>query len=444
MEKKRYKYKLTSFQVIIMSFLVLIALGTFLLMMPAATRGSGHATFMEAFFTATSASCVTGLIVQDTATYWSGFGHAVILLLIQIGGMGVITVASLIAVIAGRQAGIMHRSILQESVSAPTAGGIMRHLGFIVAMTFITEGLGAVLLYPTFAEEFGPLRGLWYAVFHSVSAFCNAGFDLMGAKQAYSSLTSYSMNLHVNLVIMLLITVGGIGFLTWSDIRRNGFRFRRYMLQTKIILITSAVLTFGGALYFWIFEYADLPAGERFLGGLFTSVTARTAGFNTTDLTTLSIPGQIAMIGLMLIGGSPGSTAGGMKTTTFAVLFASAMSVFRRQKNASLHKRRISYETTRNAAAILMLYVVLFITAASIICRRDGFEFSQCLFETASAIGTVGVTQGITPALGGFSRLLIIGLMFFGRVGGLTLIYASLIKRDDITEHLPEENVTVG
>ena len=334
------KRKLTSFQIIILGFSGVILFGTFLLMLPFSSRSGLATPFSEALFTSTSAVCVTGLIIHDTATYWSAFGQFVILLLIQIGGMGVITVAASFAMISGRKISLMQRSTMQEAISAPKVGGIVRLTGFIVRVTLVMELLCAAVMAPVFCRDFGKI-GLWMALFHSVSAFCNAGFDLLGVRTPFSSLTSYAANPVINFTIMFLIVFGGIGFLTWEDIRTNRLHLHKYRMQSKVILCTTAVLLIVPAMYFYFFEFADLTRKERLLSSLFQAVTPRTAGFNTVDLTDLSEAGQFITIALMLIGGSPGSTAGGLKTTTIAVLLTTAISTFRRRENAHLFGRRI-------------------------------------------------------------------------------------------------------
>ena len=435
--------KLTSFQIIILGFSAVILLGTLLLMLPIARRAGVPASFGDALFTATSAVCVTGLVVHDTATYWSPFGQAVILLLIQIGGMGVITVAASFAIISGRKISLMQRSTMQEAISASKVGGIVRLTGFIIRTTLCAELLGAAVMAPVFVRDFGA-RGLWMALFHAVSAFCNAGFDLMGTRRAYSSLTSYAQDPVINLTIMLLILMGGIGFMTWDDVRTNGLHLRRYRMQSKVILFTTAVLLAVPAVYFYAVELGGFHGGERVLAALFQSVTARTAGFNTADLTAFTQAGQFLLIGLMLIGGSPGSTAGGMKTTTAAVLAANAWAVFRRDEQAHCFGRRIGDDAVRNAATIFLMYIVLFFTGGLIISLAEDLPIAACLFETASAIGTVGLSLGLTPGLGRLSQLVLIALMFFGRVGGLTIIFAALSGTRSSAARLPQEKITVG
>jgi len=383
-------------------------------------------------------------VVKDTALYWSVFGQAVILILIQIGGMGVITVGLAVIRASGKKIGLWQRSAMQESISAPQVGGIVKLTSFIIKTTVMIELIGALLLFPVFCRDFGILKGIWYSVFHSISAFCNAGFDLMGVRSGFSSLTSYNTNIYLNIVIMVLIISGGIGFLVWNDIKSYRFKFKKYSLQSKVALITSFFLILIPAVYFFFTEYSDLETSERITGSLFQSVTTRTAGFNTEDLSGTGESGTFIMIILMLIGGSPGSTAGGMKTTTFAVLFLAAVTVFGRRSDVQCLKRRISDDTVRSAGAILFMYLFLFLTSGMIISHAEGLPLLTCLFESSSAIGTVGLTKGITPDLTLISKVILMILMFFGRVGGLTLIYAALPSSESTNSRLPLDRITVG
>ena len=441
--KKNHRH-FTTFQVIILGFFSVILLGSLLLMLPFSTRDGQGASFADGLFTATSAVCVTGLIVHDTATYWSEFGQAIILTLIQIGGMGVVTIAVAIAVASGRKIGLMQRSTMQEAISAHQVGGIVRLTKFILKTSISIELLGALLLAPVFCKDFGIFKGLWYSVFHSISAFCNAGFDLIGVREPFSSLTSYASNPIVNFTIMALIITGGLGFVTWADIKKNKFHFRKYNMQSKVILTVTAGLLIFPAIYFFFCEFSGLPLGQRILSSLFQSVTPRTAGFNTADLTLLTETGLMLMIILMLIGGSPGSTAGGMKTTTVAVLFSSALAVFRKQDSAHFFSRRIPDNAVKNAATILMMYLTLFLGGGMVISYIEEVPLMSALFETSSAIGTVGLSLGLTPSLGMVSKLILILLMFFGRVGGLTLIFAALSERNTFGSRYPQEKITVG
>lgn len=437
------KKRLTTFQIITAGFAILILVGSLLLMLPVSAAG-GHSTpFGDALFTSTSAVCVTGLVIHDTATYWSPIGQGVIIMLIQIGGMGVVTAAASVFIVSRQRIGLKHRSTIQEALSAPKVGGIVRFAWFIVRTLLLIELAGALVLATVFCPEFGIAKGLWYSIFHSISAFCNAGFDLMGSKEEFSSLTSYSSEPVVNIVIMLLIVIGGIGFLTWDDIRTHKFHLRKYRLQSKAIFMVTFFLITVPFLYFFFDEFKDAPGKERFWLSLFQSVTPRTAGFNTADLGSLTSTGQFITIILMIIGGSPGSTAGGIKTTTVAVLIATAISTFRKKEEVDLLNRRISYETVRYALTIFMMYVVSFIAGGIIISEIEDIPIMDSLFETASAIGTVGLSLGITPGLHTASRMILMVLMFLGRVGGLTLIFAALSGSHRVSK-LPQEKITVG
>ena len=436
--------QISSSQIIILGFAAAILIGSLLLTLPWATRDGQGAPFSDALFTATSAVCVTGLVVRDTASYWSGFGQGVILALIQIGGMGVITVAVALFVCSGRRISLKQRSTMQEAISAPKVGGIVRLTGFIVKMTVLFELLGAAALAFVFCRRFGFGQGLWYALFHSVSAFCNAGFDLMGQSVPFSSLTGFAADPVVNVTIMALIVIGGIGFMTWDDVKTNRLHLRRYRMQSKVVLSATAALIILPAIYFFLLEFDGVPMRERIWLALFQSVTPRTAGFNTADLTALSEDGLALTILLMLVGGSPGSTAGGMKTTTMALLLANAAAVFRRREHAHFFGRRVDGEAVRSAATVAVLYLLLFLGGGLVMSRVEGRPLLTCLFETASAVGTVGLTLGITPSLGGVSRAILIGLMYVGRVGGLTLVFSALAGRQGDTARLPREKLTVG
>ena len=408
MPEKSYKKKhLTSFQLIILGFAGVILLGSILLMLPFSSVDRIPTPFHEALFTATSAVCVTGLVVKDTGSYWSLAGQTIILILIQVGG-------------------------------------IVRLTRFILKGTFLIEAAGAVLLLPVFLWDYKG-KGIWLSVFHSISAFCNAGFDILGTSaNPFPSLTGYSANVLINVVIMLLIIIGGIGFLTWDDIYTNKMKFKRYRMQSKIILVTTACLILIPIIFFFTCDLKNLSAGNRLLAAAFQSVTTRTAGFNTIDISKMSEASKAVMILLMLIGGSPGSTAGGMKTTTFTVLLLNAIATFRSQENAGAFGRRLEYHVIKNAATIAMLYFTLFFCGGLAISVYEELPLLDCLYEAASAVGTVGLTLGITPKLHMFSQIVLIILMYLGRVGGLTLIYAVLSGRNRGNAKLPLEKITVG
>lgn len=447
MTNKGRKRHLSSAQIIMFGFAAAILLGALILMLPISTRSGEVASFRDTLFTATSATCVTGLIVQDTATYWSEFGQFVIILLIQIGGMGIVTIALAIAMASGKKIGLMQVSTMQDAVSAHNVGSIASLTKIIVKGTFLIEFIGAALMAPTFCNQYGLGKGLWYAVFHSISAFCNAGFDLMGVEEKFSSLTAYSDNVIINVTIMLLIVVGGIGFLTWEDIATHKLKFKKYKMQSKVILTVTLVVIVVPAIIFYFFEFKDfegISQTEKILMSFFQSVTPRTAGFNTVNFGLMSEAGIAILIILMLIGGSSGSTAGGMKTTTVAVLLSAARSAFCRKEDTHLFKRRIPADIIKNAATIMVMYLTLSFGAALIMSYIEDLPVLTCAFETVSAMATVGLTMGATPELSLVSHIILIALMFCGRVGGMTLVFAAITVNKHNVSKLPQERITVG
>ena len=436
--------KMSSFQIIICGFLAVILVGTMILMLPISTVGRQRASFETALFTSVSAVCVTGLVVQDTASFWSAFGQFIIMLLIQIGGLGIISVTAFLVTVSGRKISLLQRSLLMESISADQVGGIVKMTSFIFRLAFTVELIGAILMMPTFCINFG-LSGIWMAVFHSVSAFCNAGFDVMGRHTGtFSSLTYFSDSFGVVIPICALIVIGGIGFLTWGDVAFHGIHFKRYRMQSKVIIVTTACLILFPTLFFFMNDFAAYPLKQRLCLSLFQAVTPRTAGFNTADMAAVTGVGRVMMIVLMLIGGSPGSTAGGIKTTTAAVLLANVISTVRRRRSTQLFGRRIDDETVRQSATLLMIYPLFVLSAAQVISFIEDIPIGPCIFETASAIGTVGLSLGITPSLGTVSHLLLIMLMFFGRVGALTIMFAATSRDGLEVSQCPFAKIHVG
>ena len=436
--------KMSSFQIIICGFLAVILVGTMILMLPISTVGRQWASFETALFTSVSAVCVTGLVVQDTASFWSAFGQFIIMLLIQIGGLGIISVTAFLVTVSGRKISLLQRSLLMESISADQVGGIVKMTSFIFRLAFTVELIGAILMMPTFCINFG-LSGIWMAVFHSVSAFCNAGFDVMGRHTGtFSSLTYFSDSFGVVIPICALIVIGGIGFLTWGDVAFHGIHFKRYRMQSKVIIVTTACLILFPTLFFFMNDFAAYPLKQRLCLSLFQAVTPRTAGFNTADMAAVTGVGRVMMIVLMLIGGSPGSTAGGIKTTTAAVLCANVISTVRRRRSTQLFGRRIDDETVRQSATLLMIYPLFVLSAAQLISFIEDIPIGPCIFETASAIGTVGLSLGITPSLGTVSHLLLIMLMFFGRVGALTIMFAATSRDGLEVSQCPFAKIHVG
>lgn len=434
----------SSFQIIIAGFLSVILIGALLLVLPISSSEGVWTPMSDALFTAVSAVCVTGLVVKDTAIHWSYFGQAIILILIQIGGLGIVSVSVMVATASGRKISLLERSMLQESLSANQLGGIVKLTGFIFRIALIAELIGALLMLPTFCSSFGS-QGIWMSIFHSVSAFCNAGFDIMGNKTgAFSSLTSFSSHFGVVIPVCLLIITGGIGFLTWDDVSKNKLRLKRYSMQSKVILTATALLVLIPMLIFFFNDFSGLKPGTRLMVSLFQAITPRTAGFNTVDMNHLTGAGRAVIVVLMFIGGAPGSTAGGMKTTTAAVLVANTAAVMRHNKNPHMFKRRIDDETVKYASTVLSLYIFLALASAYIISVAEGLPFMSCIFESASAIGTVGLSLGITPSLGIVSRVVLMGLMFFGRVGALTLLFAAGNNNKIENSQYPMEKINVG
>lgn len=440
--------RFTNMQIIALGFLLLVILGTALLLLPFASAPGEPTTLMQAFFTSVSASCVTGLVLVDTATHWSLFGQLVILFLIQVGGLGVITIATVFLSFARKNLGLKNRSLMAESINSDGIAGLKALTKRIFRGTFLFEGTGALVLCIPFIREFGFLRGVYYAVFHSISAFCNAGFDLMGVRAKFSSFETLQDDLIVNLVFMWLITVGGIGFAVWTDVLSHKIRFKRYALHTKIVLTVSFALTFGGALLFYVFErnkmFADVSAGRAVLRSFFQSVTCRTAGFNTISLSELSTPSVLLSCFLMLVGGSTGSTAGGIKTTTLAVVLLFLFSGLRSRNKAQVFGRTLNENAVKKASGVITFNVALIIIAAIFITALQPLPLPDVLIETFSAMGTVGMSTGITRLLHPIGKCLIAGLMFCGRVGSVTLASAFLQKRAHAKISYPVEDISLG
>ncbi|MGN8913752.1 TrkH family potassium uptake protein [Anaerofustis butyriciformans] len=443
------KRKLTYTQIIALGFFLIILTGGILLTLPISSRSGEFTPFLNAIFTATSATCVTGLVVYDTFTHWSLFGQIVIICMIQIGGIGFMTIITMLSIFLKRKIGLNERKLLMQSAGSIQIGGVVALILRIIKGTIFFEGIGAILLSIRFIPEMGFLRGIYNAVFHAVSAFCNAGFDLMGRFEKFSSLTRYSDDILVNLTIMSLIVIGGIGFIVWSDIIKFKFNFKKYELHSKIVLTATASLIIVGALVFFIFEsqngvLANSSVKESILVSLFQSVTPRTAGFNTINWADITQGTSLFTIFLMLVGGSPGSTAGGMKTTTLVVLIMSAVASSRQQNGITIFKRKLDGETVKQASAVFTLYFMGFLIGSMLLCY---FEISSALaimFEVSSAIGTVGSSMGLTTTLCSASKVVIIILMYAGRVGALTLMLTLSAKKKTAPIERPTEKILVG
>ena len=440
--RKRMSYA----RILALGFIIIIFTGGFLLSLPISSKSGECTNFLDALFTATSATCVTGLVVRDTAEYWSTFGKCVILIMIQIGGIGFMSVVTLMSMIMGRTIHLKQRKLLMQSAGGLQVGGIITLFKKIIIGTLFFELVGAVLLSFRFCKDFGILKGICYAVFHSVSAFCNAGFDLMPGE--FTSMTAYVSDPLINIVLMFLILIGGLGFIVWSDIWSNGLNFSKYRLHTKIVLILTAILTIGGTILFFLFErngvLAQMSFSDALIASAFAAISPRTAGFNTIDLSKLGGASALINLILMLIGGNPGSTAGGIKTTTFAVMILTVIASIRRNKDIEIFKKRIDNELSRQAFSVISIYLTAILTATLIICAIQNFSLVEVLFETISAAATVGSTMGITTKLNTLSRIIIMILMYGGRVGGLTLGMVLAEKQDNVPVKRPKEDILIG
>ncbi len=450
-KKRQFRLSsLTSTQIILFGYAAIILGGAMLLMLPISSQQRQWTAFSDALFTATSATCVTGLIVVSTATYWSLFGQLIILALIQIGGMGFLTMAVMVFVVTRRKIGLRQRFTMQESIGAPALGGIVRLTRFIFRGVLILEGLGALALSVRFIPMLGFVRGVYYSIFHSISAFCNAGFDLMDGVAGTGSLTHFVKDPYLNIVIMLLIIIGGLGFFVWEDLYLHRGQLSRCRLHTKIVLLASALLLTVPPILIFCFDrsvtgFRELGTSGRLLAAFFQSTSARTAGFNTVDLNLMTHSSKMLMIVLMLIGGSSGSTAGGMKTTTIATLLLCVRSSMTRENELRVFGRRLDDSCLRSAVTIFFSYICLFMGGAVLLTQFDGVTLMSAMFETSSAVATVGLSLGITPTLSTASMSVLIFLMFFGRVGCLTMVYAFAETHHNAgVSRLPLEKIAVG
>lgn len=448
MKKEKVKKKQSATRSIALGFALIIFVGAIMLTLPIATR-TGEVNFIASLFTATSATCVTGLVVADTYQNWSVFGQIVVITMIQLGGLGFMTVGVYISVLLKKKIGLQERESIHESVNTLETAGVVRLVKKIVQGTFMIEGIGAMLLATRFIPRFGVKRGIYYSVFHSISAFCNAGFDLMGIEGEYSSLVAFEDDIVVNLVVMSLILIGGLGFIVWDDIQRNKWHFKKYLLHSKIVIISTVIITLVTTILFFTFEYnntlRDMTLQGKILGAAFSSVTPRTAGFNTVDTAALSEAGKLLSMVLMFIGGSPGSTAGGAKTTTIVVLVCYAIAMIRSHEDINLFGRRLTADVVKKANAVVMINLVLsLIVAMMIMAMQPMLAGTDVMFEVLSAINTVGMTTGITRELNVVARMLIIILMYCGRLGSLSfaLVFAQKNTMDSIRQ--PQEKIIVG
>ncbi|MEL7647451.1 MAG: TrkH family potassium uptake protein [Sedimentibacter sp.] len=442
------KIKLNYTEIIVFGTFAIIFMGGLLLSLPISSREGIPTPFSDSLFTAASAFCVTGLVIYDTYTHWSLFGQTVILLLIQIGGLGFMTVITLFSLFLRRRIGLKERRLLMESANTMKLGGIVLLVKKIIIRTAIFESIGAAVLTLSFYRQMGFKEGLYNGIFHSVSAFCNAGFDLMGKYGQNSSLTHFYDNPAVNFTVMALIVVGGLGFVVWDDIANKKLDYKHYHLHTKLVLTATLILIFGSAILFFIVEresgMAGLSLGQRLMASMFQSVTSRTAGFNTISQNGLSEGGTLLTIILMIIGGSPGSTAGGIKTTTFAVLLIGALSNAKQSTEISAFKKRLESDALKKASAITIIYMFAAISAVFLICSMQNFTLTEVMFEVFSALGTVGLSLGITSNLSLISKALIMLLMYGGKVGVLSVAMVLAERKEPAPLSRPLEKIIIG
>lgn len=438
--------------VIAIGFAILILLGALLLMLPMSSESRESTPFLTCLFTATSASCVTGLVLVDTATNWSTFGESVIIGLIQIGGLGFMTMAMMLSLIIKRRISPKERRLVAQSFNLSSNSGIVKLTKKILKGTFIFEGIGACVLATRFIPLFGIEKGIWKSVFTAVSAFCNAGFDLMGKEFGeFSSLTSQYSDPVINITVMALILIGGIGFVVWDDIFKLFVSKKTLSVYSRLVLATTAILFFGGALIFAVLEWNNagtighMTVGDKLLVSFFQSVTARTAGFNTVDLAAMTPVTKIVFILLMFIGGCSGSTAGGVKVGTFAIVVMSVLTVLSGRSDVIIFRRRVSDNNVLRSLAIVVLQFAVTMLGV-IIFILGGAGTMDAMFEAFSASGTVGVTLSLTGQLNTFGKITDILLMYFGRVGILTVSFAVMSRLSDSNKEYKnaEANVFVG
>lgn len=430
--------------VLTIGFFIVITLGGIILSTPFVTKSGESTNIIDAFFVAASASCVTGLSPVNTAEHWNTFGHVIILILIQIGGLGVMSLASLIPLILRKKIGLQSRLILKEQLNTESMAGVLKLFRYVLFFTLAIEGVGALFLAIRFVPAYGFSKGLWFAIFHSISAFCNAGFDILG-----DSLYPLRYDYLVNITIMALIAIGGLGFMVTSEIY-NKRELNHLSTHTKLVLLTNIALIVVGGLGFFILEsirggvLVNESLGHGLLISFFQSVSARTAGFYSLDLSQIKDSTSILLMNLMFIGGSPGSTAGGIKTTTFIVILLAVISVIKNQKEPVVFKRSISNDTIKKALSILVVSMTLMVIVCFILAAMNDLKFIDILFETVSALGTVGTTKGITDKISGLSKVIIGSCMYLGRIGPMTMALSFGLKSDDRLIRYPEAFISIG
>lgn len=438
--------KVNEIQILVIGFLLVIFTGAFLLAMPISSQDGRYTNFIDCIFISTSATCVTGLVTLDTGTHWNYFGQFVILCLIQIGGLGFMSVATLIALLMGRRVTLKERLVIQQSLNSFSIQGLVKMSKYLLIFTFLVETAGAVLLATQFIPQFGYAKGIYFGIFHSISAFCNAGIDLIGN---FRSLTPYAENPIIILTIGALIVTGGLGFFVWQDI--YDFKNRRKLsLHTRLVIVTTVILIFGGAVLMFLFEMynsktiANMSLKGKIISSLFASITPRTAGFNSISTSDMTEGGKFLTIVLMFIGGSPGSTAGGIKTTTAALLVITVVSIIRGREDAEVYGRRIGKELVYRALTIATLGMSIVLIATVLLCITEKVSLDYIIYEVVSAFGTVGLTLGLTPELSSSGKILIALLMYCGRLGPLTVALSLAQKSIPSSIKYPEDKILIG
>lgn len=438
--------KVNEIQILVIGFLILIFIGATLLAMPISSQDGHYTNFIDCVFISTSASCVTGLVTLDTGTHWNYFGQFVILCLIQIGGLGFMSMATLIALLMGRRITLKERLVIQQSLNSFSIQGLVKMSKYLLIFTFLVETAGAALLATQFVPQYGYVKGIYFGIFHSVSAFCNAGIDLIGN---FRSLTPYAENPVIILTIGALIVTGGLGFFVWQDIYNFKTR-KRLSLHTRLVIVTTLILIFGGAVLMFIFEMyntktiANMSLKGKLLSSLFASITPRTAGFNSISTSDMTEGGKFLTIVLMFIGGSPGSTAGGIKTTTTALLVITVVSIVRGREDAEVYGRRIGKELVYRALVIATLGMNIVLIAVVLLCITERASLDYIIYEVVSAFGTVGLTLGLTPQLSSVGKILISIIMYCGRLGPLTVALSLAQKSMPSSIKYPEDKILIG
>ena len=444
----RIRNRLSHAQIMALGFFMVIITGTILLMLPVSSRTGQWTPFIKALFTSVSSTCVTGLVVVDTFSYWTVFGQLVILVMIQIGGLGFISIGVIFALFFNRRIGLANRTLIQESVNSNVLKGIVRLMKNVILGTAVFECIGALFLSIRFVPRMGVVRGIYNSIFHSITAFCNAGFDLMGRYEPYSSLSGYYDDYVVNITIIALILIGGLGFTVWADIKHNKLHFKKYTLHTKIVVVSSMILVVIPTIMFMVFERngveAGMPFKDRFITSIFAAVTPRTAGYNTVDLGAMTQASKLLTIILMFIGGCPGSTAGGVKTTTIVVIIVYIWSNLWNSAGCNIYGRRLTDEDIKKASMVIGLNLFMAVAALLIISGMQNFNFEDLCIEVFSAVGTVGLSTGITRQLNTCSQIVIMLLMFGGRIGTVTFASSFAYNKKQVKLMNPEENVSVG